>query len=71
LTGQGAFVSEDRDDAAKLPSEDAVRSLRQIFERAWPVNRKPAFDSLLQAIDGFDREQRRRRKHRDGADQSG
>jgi hypothetical protein len=46
-------------------SEDAVKSLRQVFERLWPVDRKPVFNGLVRAIDEFDREQKRRRKGRD------
>jgi hypothetical protein len=61
-------VSEGRTGGPKLRSEDAVKSLRQVFERIWPVDRKPVFNGLVRAIDEFDREQKRRRKHRDFGD---
>jgi hypothetical protein len=67
----GAFVTEDRISASKLRSKYAVQSLRHIFERVWPVDRKPVFSSLVRAIDELDREQRRRRKRQDAADRSG
>jgi hypothetical protein len=35
------------------------------------VDRKPVFNGLVRAIDQFDREQKRRRKGRDGGDRSG
>ena len=63
-------MSKERIDAPKLRREGAVQSLRHIFERVWPVDRKPVFSGLVRAIDEFDREQRRRRKHRDVADRS-
>ena len=55
-------MAEERIGAPKRRSEDAVRSLRHVFERVWPVDRKPVFGGLVRAIDDFDREQRRRRK---------
>ena len=64
-------MTEERIGASKLRSKDAVQSLRHIFERVWPVDRKPIFRGLVRAIDNIDREQRRRRKHRDAADRSG
>jgi hypothetical protein len=50
----------------KPRSEGAVQSLRQVFERIWPVDRKPVFNGLVRAIDEFDREQKRRRRERRG-----
>ena len=61
-------MSKERIGAPKLRSKDAVQSLRHVFERVWPVDRKPVFSSLVRVIDEFDREQSRRRKHRDAAD---
>jgi len=61
-------VSEERIGASKLRREDAVKSLRHVFERVWPVDRKPVFKGLVRAIDDFDREQKRRRKRRDVED---
>ena len=58
-------MSEERIDGSRPRSEGALQSLRQVFERAWPVDRKPVFGGLVRAIDKFDREQRRRRKHGD------
>jgi hypothetical protein len=63
-------VTEERTGASKLRRKDAVQSLRHVFERAWPVDRKPVFSSLVRAIDELDREQRRRRKRHDAADRS-
>lgn len=63
-------MSEERIGSSKLRSDDALKSLRYVFERVWPVDRKPIFSGLVRAIDDFDREQRRRRKHRDVADRS-
>ncbi len=57
-------MSEERIGAPKLRTEDAAKSLRHVFERIWPVDRKPVFRGLVRAIDEFDREQRRRRKQR-------
>jgi len=63
-------VSKERIGASKLRSEVAFQSLRHIFERVWPVDRKPVFSGLVRAIDEFDPEQRRRRKQRNTADRS-
>ena len=63
-------MSEERSGASKPRSEDTVQSLRRVFELLWPVDRKPVFGGLLKVIDEFDREQRRRRKHRNGAERS-
>ena len=57
-------MAEERIGAGKMRSE-AVQAMRQVFERAWPVDRKPVFGSLVRVIDEFDREQSRRRKNRD------
>lgn len=67
----GAFVTEERISASKLRSKHAIQSLRHVFERVWPVDRKPVFSGLIRAIDELDREQKRRRKHDDAADRSG
>jgi hypothetical protein len=64
----GAFVTEEQVGASKLRKDDAIKSLRHLFERVWPVDRKPVFRGLVRAIDEFDREQRRRRKDRDVED---
>ena len=64
-------MTEERIGTPKLLSRDAVQSLRHVFERVWPVDRKPVFRGLVRAIDNLDREQRRRRKHRDAADRRG
>jgi hypothetical protein len=64
-------VTEERISASKLRSKFTVQSLRFVFERAWPVDRKPVFSSLVRAIDELDREQWRRRKHYDAADRLG
>ena len=64
-------MSEERIGGSKLRSEDAVKTLRHVFERVWPVDRKPVFSGLVRAIDEFDREQRRRRKLRNVVDRSG
>ncbi len=64
-------MSEKRTGASKQRSKDAVKSLRHVFERIWPVDRKPVFRGLVRALDEFDRDQMRRRKHRDAADRSG
>jgi hypothetical protein len=64
-------VTEERIGASKLRSKDAVQSLRHVFERVWPVDRKPVFRGLVRAIDKLDLEQRRRRKRHDAADRSG
>lgn len=61
-------MAEERIGASKLRREHAVQSLRHIFERVWPVDRKPVFSGLIRALDEFDREQRRRREHRNPAD---
>ena len=52
----------------KQPSDDAVKTLRHVFERVWPLDRKPIFGGLVRAIDDFDREQRRRRTAPDAGD---
>jgi hypothetical protein len=57
-------VNEERVGPSKPRREDAIKSLRHVFERVWPVDRKPVFKGLVRAIDEFDREQRRRRKRR-------
>lgn len=59
-------MTEERISASKRRS-----TLRPIFERVWPVDRKPVFSALVRAIDELDREQRRRRKRYDAADRSG
>jgi len=64
-------VTEERIGAPKRRRKDAVLSLRHIFERVWPVDRKPVFGGLVRAIDELDREQRRRRKRHDAEDRSG
>ena len=64
-------MGEERVGGPKPRREDAVKSLRQVFERLWPVDRKPVFNGLVRAIDEFDREQKRRRKHRDVGKRSG
>lgn len=64
-------MTEERIDASKARRDDAVQSLRHVFERVWPVDRKPVFGGLVRAIDKFDREQRRRRKSREAEDPSG
>lgn len=61
-------MTEERINASKLRSKYAVQSLRHVFERVWPVDRKPIFSGLVRAIDELDREQKRRRKHHDAAD---
>ena len=61
-------MTEERIGASKGRSKEAAQSLRYVFERVWPVDRKPVFSGLVRAIDKLDREQRRRRKHRDAAD---
>jgi hypothetical protein len=61
-------VTEERVGASKPRREDAIKSLRNVFERVWPVDRKPVFKGLVRAIDEFDREQKRRRKRRNVED---
>ena len=63
-------MAEEREGARNPRSEAAVESLRHVFERIWPVDRKPVFGGLVRAIDEFDRRQRRRRKRSDAANQS-
>lgn len=63
-------MTEERTGAPNLRSKAAFQSLRHIFERAWPLDRKPVFGGLVRAIDELDREQRRRRKRHDAADRS-
>ena len=63
-------MTEERSEASKPRNKSAVQSLRQVLERAWPLDRKPVFSGLLRAIDELDREQRRRRKQRDAAERS-
>ena len=63
-------MTEERIEASKPRNRSAVQSLRDVLERAWPLDRKPVFSSLVRAIDEIDREQRRRRKQRDAADRS-
>ena len=64
-------MTEELIGASKLRRKDAVQSLRHVFERVWPVDRKPVFSGLVRAIDELDRAQRRRRKRHDAADRSG
>jgi hypothetical protein len=64
-------VTEKRIGASKLRRKDAVQSLRHVFERVWPVDRKPVFNGLVRAIDELDRKQMRRRKRHDAEDRSG
>ena len=61
-------MAEGGNDGRKPGSEDAAGSLRLIFERAWPLDRKPVFGGLVRAIDKFDRRQSRRRKLGNAAD---
>jgi hypothetical protein len=61
-------VAEQRNALPR--NKDAVHSLRHVFERVWPVDRKPVFGGLVRALDDFDREQSRRRKQRDRSDRS-
>jgi len=68
---RGDDVTGERNEPSEPRDKDAALSLRQVFERAWPLDRKPVFGALVQAIDNFDREQRRRRKERDAADRLG
>lgn len=63
-------MTEERIGGSKPRSKNAVQSLRQVFERAWPLDLNPVFSGLVRAIDDFDREQKRRRKERDAADRS-
>ena len=63
-------MTEERGGASNQRSKDSGHSLRQVFERLWPVDRKPVFRSLVKAIDELDREQSRRRKQRDAEDRS-
>lgn len=63
-------MAEEQSGVPKRRSDDAVRSMRQVFERVWSVDRKPVFSGLVRAIDEFDREQSRRRKRPSAADRS-
>ena len=64
-------MTEKQIGASKLRRKDAVQSLRHVFERVWPVDRKPVFSGLVRAIDQIDRKQMRRRKRHDAEDRSG
>ncbi len=64
-------MTKERGGASKQRSKDVGQSWRHVFDRIWPVDRKPVFGSLVRAIDELDREQSRRRKQRDAKDRSG
>ncbi len=54
----------DRDKsivAVALLTRNELQSLGQTFDRAWPVDETPCFQSLLHAIDEADRAIRRER----------
>lgn len=63
------MAGERSEKSPKLRTDDAVH-WRQLFERLWPVDRTPVFGGLVRAIDQFDRDQSRRRKHGGAADTS-
>ena len=50
------------DESRTQRNEQSLQTLGHVLNRAWPVDRKPVFRSLVQALNKFDREQRRRRK---------
>lgn len=58
-------MAEERTGSARLRNKAAVEFLRHVFDRAWPVDRKPLFRRLVRAIDDLDRRQRQRRKSYD------
>ena len=63
-----ALLSSERVGVLSPRNDDVVRSTRRVFDRIWPLNRKPILSGMVRVIDQVDREQRRRRKLRDAAD---
>lgn len=59
-------MPQDRIVAIGLLTQREVDTLGGAFERIWPVDERPAFSGLLEAIDEADRELRRARDGESG-----
>jgi hypothetical protein len=51
-----AYVPDQRIVAVGLLTQTDLNALGQSFDRAWPINETPCFNTLLHAIDVADRE---------------